>query len=244
MTESCFIERLGRLASLSNAEKRAFSRIEGPERVYRRSAMIRPQRDSEREAYVVNSGWLVSFVLLGDGNRQILRVHLPGDIVGLSCTAFSEAPESLMAATDARVVPVERCALVKLMTEYPRMGALLFMIAQADQVTMHDRLASLGRTSARARVAALVIDTVTRLRRINDAVGKSFVFPLTQEEIGDATGLTAVHVNRMIRSLVAEGLIHRKANLLTIVNEARLTELANYVDRYREIDLGALPDPA
>lgn len=241
MGENCFVERLARLTGLSNAEKRALATLDGHERTYRRGALIRPERDRLCEAYIVNSGWLLSFMLLGDGNRQILRIHLPGDLVGLSCAAYTESPESLVAVTDSRVIPIERSALLDMMVDHPRLGALLFVIGQAEQVALHDRLASLGRTSARARIAALMIDTMTRLRMINDATGNSFVFPLTQEEIGDATGLTAVHVNRMIRSLVSEGLILRKAGLLTILNEQRLSEVANYVNRYPDLDVRGLP---
>jgi CRP-like cAMP-binding protein len=90
-------------------------------------------------------------------------------------------------------------------------------------------------------VAALILDTVSRLRVMNAQLGNSFAFPLTQEEIGDATGLTAVHVNRMIRALVEDGLIARQANQLTILEEDRLAEVASYVNRYAALDTDWLP---
>lgn len=238
------MERLGHYLTLTDREEVAFAQLEGPERVYRRGALIRREHDRAQELYVVNSGWVLSFVLLDDGSRQILRLHLPGDMVGLSCAAFNEATESLVALTDVRLCPVEKSALKRLFVEHPRLGALLFLIAQAEKVSLSDRLASLGRTSAKARVAALILDTVARLRVMKADLGDSFAFPLTQEEIGDATGLTAVHVNRMIRALVEEGLIARQANQLTILNEERLAEVANYVNRYAALDTDWLPPPA
>jgi CRP-like cAMP-binding protein len=66
------------------------------------------------------------------------------------------------------------------------------------------------------------------------------VVPLTQEEIGDATGLTAVHVNRMIRGLVEEGIIERSGTTMRLLNERRLAEEANFTNRL-EIDTGWLP---
>lgn len=192
---------------------------------------------------MVNSGWVLSFVLLDDGSRQILRLHLPGDMVGLSCAAFNEATESLVALTDVKLCLVEKASLKRLFVEHPRLGALLFLIAQAEKVSLSDRLASLGRTSAKARVAALILDTVFRLRVMKADLGDSFSFPLTQEEIGDATGLTAVHVNRMVRALVEESLIARNANQLTLLNEERLIEVANYNNRYAALDTGWLPPP-
>jgi CRP/FNR family transcriptional regulator len=243
VTDSCLVERLGHYLRLTSREAAAFAELEGAERVYRRGSLIRREHDRAHEVYVVNSGWLLSFVLLDDGSRQILRLHLPGDMVGLSCAAFNKATESLVALTDVRLSPVEKTALNRLFVEHPRLGALLFVIAQAEKVSLSDRLASLGRTSAKARVAALILDTVARLRVMNATLGDSFAFPLTQEEIGDATGLTAVHVNRMIRALVEEGLISRQANQLTILNEDRLAEIANYVNRYAALDTDWLPPP-
>ena len=244
MTNSCLVERLGYYLTLTSREAVALEQIEGPERVYRRGALVRREHDRAHEVYVINSGWLLSFVLLDDGSRQILRLHLPGDMVGLSCAAFSRATESLVALTDVRLSPVEKSSLKGLFVEHPRLGALLFLIAQAEKVSLSDRLASLGRTSAKARVAALILDTVGRLRVMNCDLGDSFVFPLTQEEIGDATGLTAVHVNRMVRALVEDGLIARQATQLTLLNENRLAEIANYVNRYAALDTDWLPPPA
>lgn len=241
VTDSCLVERLGHYLNLTSLEQSALGALEGTERVYRRGALVRREHDRAHELYIINSGWLLSFVLLDDGSRQILRIHLPGDMVGLSCAAFNKATESLVALTDVKLSPVEKSSLNKLFVEHPRMGALLFLIAQAEKVSLSDRLASLGRTSARARVAALILDTVSRLRVMNADLGDSIAFPLTQEEIGDATGLTAVHVNRMIRALVEEGLISRQANQLTILNEERLAEVANYVNRYAALDTDWLP---
>jgi cAMP-binding proteins - catabolite gene activator and regulatory subunit of cAMP-dependent protein kinases len=243
VTDSCLVERLGHYLTLTEREQHAFAQLEGPERIFRRGALIRREHDRAQELFVVNSGWLLSFVLLDDGSRQILRLHLPGDMVGLSCAAFNEATESLVALTDVRLSPVEKSSLSRLFVEHPRLGALLFLIAQAEKVSLSDRLASLGRTSAKARVAALILDTVARLRVMDAKLGDSFAFPLTQEEIGDATGLTAVHVNRMIRALVEDGLIARQANQLTIRNEQRLAEVANYINRYAALDTDWLPSP-
>ena len=78
--------------------------------------------------------------------------------------------------------------------------------------------------------------------RITDkSIGASFVLGLTQEEIGDATGLTAVHVNRMLRQLEEDGMIARDSGRLTLVNEPALAREANYVDRFDGLDLSWLP---
>jgi CRP/FNR family transcriptional regulator len=108
-------------------------------------------------------------------------------------------------------------------------------------VALADRLASIGRTSAKARVAALLVDVLRRLRAGGEIVGAGMALPLTQEEIGDATGLTAVHVNRMMRQLSDDGLIVRGNGRVRVTDEARLASVGSHIDRYAAIDLSWLP---
>lgn len=243
MTTSCFAERLGHYLPLTDREKAALERLEDNERRFKRGSVIRRENDRASEIFVLRSGWMYSYALLDDGSRQILRLHFPGDLVGTSGSAFVTSSDSLVALTDIKICPFDKGALSVLFEHHPRLAALLFVITQAERVSLTDRLASLGRTSARARVAALLLDTADRLRVMNRDIGQSFHLPLTQEEIGDATGLTAVHVNRMMRVLVEDGLISRTNSTITIDDEERLARIANYVNRYAELDTSWLPPP-
>jgi len=238
---SCFAERFEHILPLTDREHRALEHLEETQRTVRRGAVVRRERDPASELYVIRKGWLMSYVLLDDGSRQILRLHFPGDLVGASSAAFGEAADSLVAVTDVVICPFEKSALRALFTDHPRLAALLFALTQAERVALTDRLASLGRTSAKARVAAFLIDILTRLRIMKVDLGDSFLLPLTQEEIGDATGLTAVHVNRMMRALVEEGLIARENGNIRILNEEWLVRIGNYINRYAEIDTAWLP---
>ena len=86
-------------------------------------------------------------------------------------------------------------------------------------------------------MAAVLLDLRDRLRRTGEDVASGFTLPLTQEEIGDASGLTAVHVNRMLRQLEDMGLIVRTGTRVTLSDETRLKRAAKYVDRLAAIDL-------
>jgi CRP-like cAMP-binding protein len=192
--------------SLTASEREALGRLEEQSRSYRRGALIRSENDNARELFIVSTGWLHSYALLGNGSRQIMRLHFTGDILGLSSLAFGQSSDSISAVTDVTLCPFDREKLAILFEEHPRLGALIFALSVAERVTLADRLASVGRTSARARVASLICEMIARLR-MADGDKKEFHIPLTQEEIGDSTGLTAVHVNRMMRELVDDGLI-------------------------------------
>lgn len=233
MGGSCLGERLRHYIVLTASEQAALDRLENDVRQVRRGALVINEASPARELFVVRQGWLQSSVLLGNGGRQIMRINLPGDIIGLPALAFEESPETVRALTDATLCPFGRERLAGLFVDHPRLAALLYALAVADRTALADRLASIGRTPARARVASLLCEIFSRLRLMQDGSTDGVHIPLTQEEIGDATGLTAVHVNRMIRGLVEDAIIDRHGNNFRVLDEMRLAEEANFVDRSR-----------
>jgi CRP/FNR family transcriptional regulator len=237
---SCLAERLGHYVRLSTSESAALAQLEEQDRFYRRGAVVISEDEVPREMYVVRSGWLHSSSVLGNGSRQILRFHFHGDILGLPLLAFADSPETVTAVTDITLCPFSREKLAALIADHPRIGALLLGLTVADRVSLADRLASIGRTSARARVGSLICELFARMRRIGAVNGGGIHLPLTQEEIGDATGLTSVHVNRMMRGLVQDGIIQRSGAMLHLLDEKRLASEANFVDR-TGIETGWLP---
>jgi CRP/FNR family transcriptional regulator, anaerobic regulatory protein len=241
VTGSCFAERLEKHTPLSQAERGALARLEENQRKVKRGVIIQRANDPVSELFVLRHGRVMSYVIMPDGSRQILRIFFPGDFIGSASTIYSKAPESLVALSDSVLCPFDKAGLRVLLEEYPRVAALMFVLSQTERVALTDRLASLGRTSAKARVAAFLLDIVHRLRAMDDNITDTFDLKLTQEEIGDAIGLTSVHVNRMIRQMETEGLIQRSNGSITLLDEKALAEIGHYTDRYTDIDLTWLP---
>lgn len=237
---SCLAERLSEYLRLSPSERDSLDKLEEQERHVRRGAVVIREHERPRELFVVRSGWLHSSVALGNGGRQIMRLHFAGDILGLPLLAFAASPETVTTVTDAVLCPFSRERFAALLAEHPRIGALMLGLAIAERVSLADRLASIGRTPARARVGALLCEIADRMHGFRARTEQAFVLPLTQEEIGDATGLTAVHVNRMMRALVEDGLIERHNSHVRLLDPKRLIAEVNYVDR-TAIDTGWLP---
>jgi CRP-like cAMP-binding protein len=237
---SCLAERLSHYVRLTDAEQQSLDRLEEQDRCYRRGANVISENQPSRELYIVRRGWAHSSVVLGNGSRQIMRFLFPGDIVGLPLLALADSPETVTAVTDVTLCPFSRERLATLIADHPRIAALLLGLAVAERVTLADRLASIGRTSARARVGALLCEIFARLRRLGAAHDHGIHLPLTQEEIGDATGLTAVHVNRMMRGLAEDGIIERGSGHLRLIDETRLIEESNFIDR-TALETGWLP---
>lgn len=241
MATGCFADRLGKHVPLSDTEKAALTRLEESPRRVKRGAIIQRVNETITELFVVREGRVMSYVILPDGSRQILRVYFPGDFIGSASTVYNKAPESLVALSDAVVCPFDKQALRRLLEEHPRLAALLFLLSNAERVALTDRLASLGRTSAKARVASFLLDIFDRLRVTDDAITDTFDLKLTQEEIGDAIGLTSVHVNRMIRQMEQDGLISRSQGRFTLHDIPQLEEIGHYSNRYKDMDLDWLP---
>ena len=240
---SCLAERLSHYVDLTPREHETLDALEQQERNFKRGAIVQREHDEARDLFIVRKGWLFSCVLLDNGNRQIMRLHFPGDVVGLSSIAFGRAADSIVAVTDVSLCPFDRNRLSRLFADHPRLAALIFTLTVAERAALADRLASIGRTSARARVGAVICEIFARLRILQNESTDEFHIPLTQEDIGDATGLTAVHVNRMMRGLVDDGLIERNGGTMRLLQEERLAREANFIDRFATIDTSWLPEP-
>lgn len=241
MSGSCYADILGSLIELTGAEQSALERLEERQRHVRRGAILLRENEPAGELFILRKGLMMSYVLLDDGSRQILRFLFPGDMLGVSGIVYRESPETLCALSDCVVCPFDRAAFSAVLSAHPRLAALVLVFSQIERVALTDRRAALGRTSAKARVAALLIELRNRLRATDKSIDKAFPLGLTQEEIGDATGLTSVHVNRMLRQLEEEGMIARGSGRVTIVDDRALARAANYVNRYEGLNLSWLP---
>ncbi len=243
MAGSCFADVLSELVDLTPGERKALEKLEERQRPVRRGAILQRENEACGELYILRKGLMMSYVLLDDGSRQILRFLFPGDMLGVSSVIYREAPETLCALSECVVSPFDRNQLSALIAGHARLSAMILVYCQIERVALTDRLAALGRTSAKARVAALLLELRNRLRATDKSIDSDFALGLTQEEVGDATGLTAVHVNRMLRQLEEEGLIARENGRVTLVDEPSLSRAANYVNRFERLDLSWLPRP-
>ena len=241
--ECSLADRFGDFIDLTPDERAAVARLTERELRLRRGATLIRENDRTAEFYVLVRGTMMSYVLLDNGSRQIIRFLFPGDLVGMAGFAYQQSPETIAALTECEVAPIDRSLIGALIDQHPRIGALLTALTQVERVVCTDRLAAVGRTSAKARVAALLLEIRDRMRQCDSGIGDTFSPGVTQEEIGDATGLTAVHVNRMLRQLEDEALIAREGGRFTLLEPAKLARVSSYVDRFAGLDLNWLPRP-
>lgn len=179
--------------------------------------------------YVVYEGWAFRFAQLSDGRRQILSFILPGDVLNAMSVLSSKHQWSVQAITDVRLCGYSSAQL----RESLRVDADIFAAwtaRLADQTLETEQLlVDLGCRSAEERIAHLILGLRGRMSRRGIEIGRSFPFPISQRLIGEITGLTPEHVNRVMRSFQQEGLIEtdskKTMTILNLVEFRRIGEL-------------------
>lgn len=177
--------------------------------------------------YSLVDGWVALYNLLEDGRRQILQFALPGAVLAFVPTRGAVMNYSAQALTDGVVCVVSHENLGRLATDNPEFGMQLAGLISQDRGLAYDHLSSIGRRSARERVAYLLLELFIRSRlRWPGHRSEEMYLPLTQEHIGDATGLTGVHVNRVLRDLRKERIAEFHYRRLRILNPDKLVDVA------------------
>ena len=177
--------------------------------------------------YSLINGWVALYSLMEDGRRQIFQFALPGAVLAFIPTQGSVMNYSAQALTDATVGIIPHSNLGRLAMNNPEIGMQLAGLISQDRSFAYDHLSSMGRRSARERVAYLLLELFIRCRlRWPGHRSEEMYLQLTQEHIGDATGLTHVHVNRVLRDLRNDRVAEFHYRRLRILNPDRLIDVA------------------
>jgi CRP-like cAMP-binding protein len=174
--------------------------------------------------------------LLPDGRRQILSFLIPGDFSELHIFLMKSMDHSVGAIVPTRIAAIERDAVLDIAVNRPRLGAALWWSAMQEAAMARERIVALGRRNARGRVAYLLCELVWRQRAINMVEDHSIRLPLTQTDLADALGLTAVHVNRVLQRFRQDQLIKLQQRRLTVINFGKLESIAGLTSTYLQLD--------
>lgn len=187
------------------------------------------QGEINKEVFTLLEGWVMLYTLLEDGRRQINEFCLPGAAFGFEVERDSPAPYTAQAVTDVRLCVLPGPSLVEFLKQEPVMLLELARTCGRSRILDFQHLMNLGRRTARERVASLLLELFVRVRmRSPDVHGDTINLPLTQEHIGDALGLTNIHVNRVLRGLREDEIVTLKSHRLEILDPDKLAEEAGF----------------
>jgi CRP-like cAMP-binding protein len=203
----------------------------------RHSYIIR-EADQPAECTVLVEGFAQRQKLTVDGARQIVNFAVPGDPLDLEFLFVDEADFSVQMSTDGLIarVPIEELkALIE--TRKPLAQAILASLL-ADAAIFQEWIMNVGRRDARQRIAHLLCDIFARLEA-QGLKGDVTELPYSQDQLADATGLTAVHVNRVLRQLSSEGIISRGRRNIAVDDWILLRHVAGFDRRYLHLPTAA-----
>ncbi len=193
------------------------------------SEIIRAGEDSP-ELFTLYSGWAFRFKTLPDGRRQILNFLLPGDLLGLQAAMFSAALHGVEALTQVQLCKLPRRDVWALFGGMPSLAFDVAWLGAREESIVDENLTSAGRRTAIERVAALIVRIYKRHRAVGLVQDETFDFPLTQQHIADALGLSLVHTNKTLARLRRMGMFTMTNGSLTLLNPRVLERVAQYFD--------------
>src|SRR5580692_1826603 len=186
--------------------------------------------DDSPELYTLYSGWAFRFKTLSDGRRQILNFLLPGDLIGLQAAMFDAALHGIEALTEVQLCVLPRRKVWALFGEMPGLAFDVTWLGSREESILDENLTSVGRRTAAERVAALIISLYKRVKALGLVADETFAFPLTQQHIADALGLSLVHTNKTLARLRRMGMFTRTNGAMTLRNPRILERVAQYFD--------------
>lgn len=239
--ESCLIKNLSYYIKLDKAERAFMAAFEENDRHFQHRTDIYRSGEEVENLYTVTEGWAFSYLAMPDGKRQILNIHVPGDIIGLSDIADKFATHSLRTAGPAVLCPFPKTALTPIFTRAPRLSALLFAMSVRESQLYSDLIRCLGRMNAGRRVAYMLLTILARLRVTLGNQTRAIDLRLTQTEIGDHIGLTNVAVHGALKALNEQNLIRARRSHIEVIEEETLGDMVGFRNRFESIDTSWFP---
>jgi len=178
------------------------------------------------------SGFAYRQKVTGEGTRQIVALCIPGDAIDFQNMFLSISDHGIQILTRAVVADIPREPLQQLMLKRPAIGVAIIHSTLIEASILREWVVNVGRRDARARIAHVLCEFAVRLEARGLASKDGFELPMTQEQLGDETSLTPVHVNRVLKGLQADGLISRQRRNIQFTDWRALQDTADFTRRY------------
>jgi CRP-like cAMP-binding protein len=214
-----------------------------PSKTYQRGKAIIREGDKVDHIFLVLTGLAARAKTLRSGARQFMALLVPGDLCDLEVFVLESMDHDIVAMSETTCAMIPAEVIEGLLTESTKLTKALWWSTMTDSAVLREWIVDHGSRESLERVAHLMCEMLIRYRIIGEATDNSFAFPLTQEELGDALGMTTVHLNRMLQQLRGEGLIDLSGKTLTVLNPGALQRVARYDSSYLHLTRTERRDP-
>jgi CRP-like cAMP-binding protein len=232
LVSEALIRRLRSVSALDDEDDRAVRSLPHTVRRYPANQPIVRDGDKPSECCLIMEGFCLRSKTTLHGHTQILSFHVPGDIPDLESLHLHIMDHDLVTLTECTLSFISHTALRDLTRRRYSVAETLWRETLIDAARFREWIVNVGQRPAISRLAHMVIEMRERLKVIGRCEGERVEMPFTQEQLGDAMGITPVHVNRVVKQLRDERVLEFSRGPVTVVDDRRLLQLADFDDVY------------
>jgi CRP-like cAMP-binding protein len=226
------IRKLASIVVLSDDERAALLGIPATVRNVGADEEIVHEGDHPSECCLIVEGFTCRYTMTEDGKRQIFSFHIPGDIPDLQSLHLEVMDHSLGTLVPSKLAFISHATIRDLVRRCPRIADAFWRDTLIDAAVFREWMVGLGRRDAYERIAHLLCELFVRLKAVGLTSGHAYKLPLTQAELGDALGLSTVHVNRTLQQLRGDGLIQTQGGMVLVQDWERLKQAGQFDETY------------
>lgn len=230
------VRKLESITDLAPEERQALLDLPMRVQAIKADQDIVREGDSPSRCCLVLRGFVCRYKVTAPGKRQIMAFHIPGDIPDLQSLHLTTLDHSLGTITPCEVGFIRHEDIRDLVRRWPRIGDAFWRDTLVDAAIFREWMVGMGRREAYGRIAHLLCEMMTKLRAVGLADGVTCELPITQAQLGDALGLSTVHVNRVLQALRGNGLIALQGGTLTVLDWGGLTQAGEFDPTYLHLD--------
>ncbi len=224
--------KLSAFVALSQPELAVLERLHQRRRTFAVGREMVHQGQSGQASYILSDGWVCSYKIQPGGTRQIVDFQVPGDFLGLRSVLLRTSDHSFEPVVDIQAAEVLTTDLLDAFAQTPRLATAVLWAASRDEAMVVEHLVGIGRRDAVGRVAHFLLELGSKLALVGLGGREGFDCPLTQYHLADALGLSAIHVNRVLRQLREAGLVTFRDGHVTFHDYRGLVDLAEFDPAY------------
>lgn len=230
------VEKFARRAPLTEDDRQALFDLPHRLQIYEPNRYVVREGSSASSSALIISGFAFRQKVTVDGARQIVSFHVPGDFIDLEASLLAVADHNVQALTRCELALFPTQSIRDLFSTHPNVARAIWVDTLVDASIFREWVLNVGRRDARARIAHILCEFSRRLELAGMASADGYELPMTQEQLGDAAGLTPVHVNRTLKGLEREGLLNRSRRFVVIPDWERLRTVAGFNELYLHLD--------
>jgi CRP-like cAMP-binding protein len=230
------IKRLRTTATLDDEDIQAIRSLPVLVRQYRPDQPVVREGDRPSECCLLMEGFCIRAKSTSDGRRQILSIHIPGEIPDLQSLHLHVMDHDLITLTECTLGFIAHTALRSVTRRRPSLAEALWRDTLVDAAIFREWIVNVGQRTGVSRLAHIIMELRERLRVIDKVSGPEFGLPMTQEQLGEAMGITSIHANRILKQLQNAGVLKFQRGRVTILDETKFRDAADFDKLYLHLD--------